>query len=197
VFLWDVETGEKVKEFNVQGLLKSVEFAIGSRQFFVIANSGLGATSNTLKVYDTNRVLEVKEPQGQVLMNLSSEKLTVATWGFLNKAVYAATERGNLYHLDATTEGEPVNKVSLHERDITSVNFSKDYTLLITSSKDGFCKILNPETLEVLKAFNGARPINRAIFSPLILTGEKYHAICAGGQEARDVTTTKAEVSTK
>lgn len=194
VFLWNIETGEKFNEFNVQGLLKTVEFAMGSKQFLVLGNSGLGATSNTLKVYETRRALEVKEPIGKILMKSSSEKLTVAIWGYLNKAIYVATERGNLFHIDATVEGEPINQLALHEREVTSINFNKDYTLLITSSKDGFCKILNPETLEVLKSYNGARPINRAIFSPLMVTGEKFHALCAGGQEARDVTTTKAEV---
>jgi len=49
--------------------------------------------------------------------------------------------------------------------------------------------------LEVIKEFYAQRPLNSAVISPLMKEAKpKYHALFAGGQEAREVTTTAAEV---
>ena len=50
----------------------------------------------------------------------------------------------------------------------------------------------------MLRDFNAQRPLNTCAISPLLVSEEgvrKCHAFIAGGQDAREVTTTVAEVN--
>lgn len=75
---------------------------------------------------------------------------------------------------------------------------SADYSLIISSSRDCVAKIIDPYTLTVITEFNAQRPLNTAVISPLYLSEEsgkrKFHALVAGGQDVRQVTTTAADV---
>lgn len=66
--------------------------------------------------------------------------------------------------------------------------------MLITCSKDGTAKLLHPRTLEQIRVFDFVKPCRAAAISPLFDSTEnqKFHVLLAGGQDARDVTTTTA-----
>ena len=72
---------------------------------------------------------------------------------------------------------------------------SHDFTMLVTCSKDGTAKLLNHETLDEVRSFNYGKPVRSAKVSPLFEDPDhqKFHVICAGGQDAKDVTTTGNE----
>ena len=83
---------------------------------------------------------------------------------------------------------------------IIDIERSPKEELIITSSKDGKAKILNPDTFDVMTELfpqNPVRNINACRFSPLISSEDekivKYHAFIAGGQESREVTTTASK----
>lgn len=67
--------------------------------------------------------------------------------------------------------------------------------MLFTSSRDGTCKLLNPETLDEIRSFDFKFPCRNAAISPLYDAEEnqKFHVLLCGGQDAKDVTTTGAE----
>lgn len=67
------------------------------------------------------------------------------------------------------------------------MQMSPDKTYFITSSKDKVAKILDVQTLQVLKTFPTDTPLNSASLTP-----KKDFVILGGGQEARDVTTTSS-----
>lgn len=89
---------------------------------------------------------------------------------------------------------------ALHKEPVTSLRMSADYSLLISASRDCVAKILDPYTLTVITEFNAQRPLNTGVISPLYLSEEankrKFHALVAGGQDVRQVTTTATEVRT-
>ena len=66
--------------------------------------------------------------------------------------------------------------------------------MLITCSRDGTAKLLNPRTLEVVREYIFSKPCRNASICPLYdsADNQKFHVLLAGGQDARDVTTTKA-----
>lgn len=82
----------------------------------------------------------------------------------------------------------------IHKLEIFSFTVTYDHTMLITCSKDGFAKLLHPRTLEVIREFKFVKPCRAAAVSPLFDApdNQKFHVLLAGGQDARDVTTTKA-----
>lgn len=66
--------------------------------------------------------------------------------------------------------------------------------MLSTGSHDNTAKILDPKTLKEIRMFTYGKPVRSAIVSPLFddPQHQKFHIICAGGQDAKDVTTTAA-----
>jgi hypothetical protein len=92
------------------------------------------------------------------------------------------------------TQGKYILEEDVHKLEIFSFTVTYDHTMLITCSKDGFAKLLHPRTLEVIREFAFVKPCRAACISPLFdsTDNQKFHVLLAGGQDARDVTTTKA-----
>lgn len=66
--------------------------------------------------------------------------------------------------------------------------------MLATGSNDGFAKIVHPETFKTVREIYYGKPVRAATISPLFDSDkyQKFHIILAGGQDAKDVTTTDA-----
>lgn len=67
--------------------------------------------------------------------------------------------------------------------------------MLMTGSRDGYAKLVHPETFKTIREFHYGKPCRSATISPLFDSQkhQKFHVICAGGQDAKDVTTTGAD----
>ena len=67
---------------------------------------------------------------------------------------------------------------------IKSLTFSKDFSVLATAATDG-CKIVDPESLNILRFFKQEVPMNAVSVSPLFAAEKakdiKYHVIVGGG----------------
>jgi WD40 repeat protein len=129
--------------------------------------------------------LEVEGPQDHLI--------TQASWGPLNQTLYIATNKGRFLVHDLGSNKTIVEE-DVHTNEIFSFTVTYDHTMLITCSKDGSAKLLHPRTLETVRQYNFAKPCRAAAISPLFDSQEnqKFHVLLAGGQDARDVTTTKA-----
>ena len=64
--------------------------------------------------------------------------------------------------------GERIKSIKEHKGIITDMQFSKDQSHFITSSKDNTAIIWETETLKVLKRFVTERPVNSASMSPIL-----------------------------
>lgn len=82
----------------------------------------------------------------------------------------------------------------MHTDRIYSIALTHDFTMLSTGSHDHLAKVLCPKTLREIRAFNYGKPVRSAIISPLFddPKHQKFHIVTAGGQDAKDVTTTGA-----
>lgn len=70
---------------------------------------------------------------------------------------------------------------------MNKLSFNRDKTLFVTSSKDCFAKLVDPNNLEVIKEYRTPAPVNGACISPTL-----PHVLVGGGQDAQAVTTTGA-----
>lgn len=63
--------------------------------------------------------------------------------------------------------------------------------MLYTCSRDGTCKLLHPETFDLIRELNFTFPCRNVAISPLYQADEnqKFHVLLCGGQDAKDVTT--------
>ena len=80
----------------------------------------------------------------------------------------------------------------VHKHEIFTMTFTRDFVMLFTSSRDGTCKLLHPETFEEIRSFSFKFPCRNAAVSPLYEAedNQKFHVLLCGGQDAKDVALT-------
>lgn len=95
---------------------------------------------------------------------------------------------------DIATNTELIGS-DLHKGEIFAFTVTYDHTMLATCSKDGTSKLINPQTFEPVRVFSFNKPCRAASISPLYESSDiqKFHILLAGGQDAKEVTTTQAK----
>lgn len=116
------------------------------------------------------------------------------SWGPLNKNIYIATTKGRMILQDVESK-IVITQKDVHKSEIIQFTVTYDHTMLVTCSRDGTAKLLNPRTFEPVRIFNFVKPCRAASISPLFDSQEvqKFHVLLAGGQDAQDVTQTMAQ----
>lgn len=90
-----------------------------------------------------------------------------AVWGPLNKSLFVATKSGRLQIVDVNS-GKLFKDVQIHQAEIYELAMSHDFTMLFTASRDGWAKLLHPETFEEIRKYTfGNRPCRTVALSPL------------------------------
>lgn len=114
-------------------------------------------------------------------------------WGPLNKTLYIATNHGKVLIYDFAA-GKITKEEQIHKGEIFSLHFTYDFSMLVSCSKDGYAYLLHRDSLEIVREFEYGKPCRSACISPLFDSQEhqKFHLVIAGGQDAKDVTTTGA-----
>ncbi|KAF4143295.1 WD domain G-beta repeat domain-containing protein [Phytophthora infestans] len=189
VKLWDVQNGEELFSFPHTGPARSVNFSTGDKYFVSVADK---FSDRPAAVYVYELADDVANQSAEPVLTITNHghegRITGAYWMPLNKAIMTTGGDGTIKLFDPKT-GQLLESHVIHTGEITNVAFNKSKTLAITSSKDNTAKLLDVETLKVLKVYETDRPVNSAAISPI-----KEHVVLGGGQEAMSVTTTSGRV---
>jgi len=121
-------------------------------------------------------------------------KATKVKWGPFDRTLVSIFEEGTVAIWDAH-DGRQIKLIQAHATPVTSLNFSEDRMLMVTSSKDQTAKLWAMDEYECVKTYKTDRPLNDIAISPLYNAKEKDrkpHLLMAGGQDAKDVTTSAA-----
>merc|ERR1712039_482701 len=130
-------------------------------------------------------------------------KATKVKWGPFDETLISIFEEGTIAVWDAD-KGDQLHLIQAHQMSITSMNFTDDRSLMVTCSKDHTAKLWAMDEAaeagpEQVKEYKSDRPLNDAVISPLYnnidengADKSKMHILMAGGQDAKDVTTTAA-----
>ena len=168
---------------------KFCEFSYGDREVAILQEKGENSEANTQAVEGIlAKKLNAKPP---MLLGGVSQ----ISWGNLNKTLYVATLKGYMQILDLLTRDQATSK-RVHKDQIISFCFTPDRLFLFTCSRDETYCMIDPETLETITAYNFHSNISRAIaVSPLYLPNSKptqrYHIVVGGGQDEKEVTTSR------
>ena len=99
-----------------------------------------------------------------------------------NESLFMATTDGWVIHTDM--KGNVINKKLVHdsENKINSIAFSKNFAVLATAANNG-SKIIDPETMEIMRFFKQELPMNAVAVSPLFSAevAPKFHMAMGGG----------------
>lgn len=192
VAIFEAQTGELIYEFKPTepgAKCNYVEFNYGDTELLVLQNDSDGKSH--VYIYDFNKLLN-KESKAKKVFNFKDHDITQASYGYLNENLYVSTNLGEIMIYNLASEEKTVTAKVHPGFQIFSFSFSKDFSMLASWAKDGKWNLLHPETLEILKIYDKKAPWRCASFSPLFNpeTGDKYHILIGGGQDARDVTQT-------
>lgn len=129
---------------------------------------------------------DVAEQTDEVVRSITGPRgrITRLLWTDLNRTLISSSEDGFLRRWDVET-GKLLLEEQLHKKQVMDVQMSPDGTHFITASTDCTSKLVDTQTLQVLKTYTSQVPINSAAISPIF-----DHVLIGGGQDAAAVTTT-------
>ena len=192
-------TGELALEHKFGAVLRSVEWAKtgGGRGLQLVVANDKWSSGDKLPAAITVFSFDVESKSLAVSMKISDAlpmKAMAVKWGPFDDTVVSVHEEGTLFVWNSIT-GEKISEIQAHSRAITKLQFSVDRKLCITASADMSAKLWETATWTMVREYISDRPLNDAAISPIYRASERRreHLILAGGQEARDVTTTTAQ----
>ena len=202
VYIWEASNGEIIHKFSLDKLplIHSVNFNYKNDLISVGYGGRSAGSDSCIDIYKFADLLQKKEktkPIKQIL--IPKDKISKTRWFDLGKSLIATSEKGVIYKYDYESKNLLLQK-KVHDNIIMDMDISPKEELILTASKDGKAKVINPDTFDIMWELfpqNPVRNINACKFNPLISSDDekivKYHAFIAGGQESRDVTTTASK----
>lgn len=187
--------GEQVAVLNHGGILKYVEWnqKPGDQNKVCTCNDKFKSQADGMI---PNRIMIWQFQPAKRLLSIDDKlpmKATKVKWGPFDETLVSIFEEGTVITWDAVS-GKQLKLIQAHSSPVTSMNFTEDRMLMITSSKDCTAKLWATDTYECVKEYKTDRPLNDAGISPLFNSKEnqKLHVLLGGGQDAKDVTTSAA-----
>jgi len=193
-------TGEQIATLNHGGILKYVEFNLrpGGQTMVCTCNDKFkskeeGLVPNRIMIWQWMKNGEPNLSRKLTIADDLPMKASKVKWGPYDESLISIFEEGTVIGWSSST-GRQLWLVSAHNSPVTSMNFTEDRILMITSSKDHTAKLwaMDGGEPELVKIYKSDRPLNDAAISPLYNAEKdpKLHVLMGGGQDAKDVTTT-------
>lgn len=193
VLIFNAMTGDVIEHIKTTDKYKAeyVEFSYGDKELLVLKIKG---DQSKIEFYDFSKLLKGDTEPIRILE--FDEEVTQSSYGYLNEKLYLSTTKGKILIVDTET-GEIQVDAKIHPGNkIFSFSFSKDFSMLASWGNDNQCKLMHPDTLEIIKVFDKESPWRCCTFSTVYdidKENDKYHIIIGGGQDAKDVTTTNTK----
>lgn len=187
VKLWNVQSGEEVYHFEYDSPCRSVSFSLGEERILLTTDAFMG-TPPAVRIIKHSHDIEAQEHEEVLtVQDVHPGRITRAIWGHNNKHFLTSCEDGRMRQFDTET-GKLLHEIKVHEKSIQMMAPAADGSHIITASLDKTSKLLDADTLEVLKEYQSDRPLNTADIAPHL-----PHVALGGGQDAASVTTTAGQ----
>lgn len=185
---FDIETGEMLFTWDMRSPCRSCDLAQGDRRALVVTDPFMGSKP-TINVINVNK--DGREHQDTEIVTKcigdGKARIMKARWGPLNEYIVSVGEDMHVRKWDPLT-GECIASNKIHDATINDLKWSKDMGYFITASTDRTAKLVDADSLEILKTYDTERPCNAASIHPVF-----DHVIAGGGQDAAAVTTTSSK----
>jgi len=198
VRVWEAETGREIQKYNPDpgkfAPVRSCQWACGDSMF--LAGTG---RSNAIYVWRRNPndmgADDEKEAADMTIDKAFKKQINKALWGPTNDTIIGCSDDGTVAVFDSET-GKELHRMNVSVDDdgnatgkaLTDMTYSKDKTMICVTSHDCTCRLYDIASWQLLKTYNSDKPVNTAAMHPYLNT-----LVIAGGQHARDVTTTGAD----
>jgi len=202
-YIWEASNGTLIHKLLMPNVpsVRSVNFNYQNDLVSISYGGRTAKSESFIDIYKFEDLLK-KQKGTKPLKSITiphNDKISKTRWCDLGKVIIAVSDTGIIYKYDYNSSKLLLEK-RIHEKEIMDLDISPKEELIMTAAKDGKAKILDPDNFDLMTELfpqNPVRNINACRFSPLISEEDekkvKYHAFIAGGQESRDVTTTKSK----
>lgn len=201
LMFWEVMTGEVIHKVKHGGIVKFCEWNTKpfEQNMVVTCNDGFKAEGVPARICVWKFDAENDDSELHLVIDDAlPEKATKVKWGLADETLLSIHEKGLVMIWNSKT-GAGVRKIAAHDGPVTDIQFTDDRMFYITASRDQTAKLwaAGEDFTEPVKVYQSDRSLNTAAISPCWANDEKkgelkkYHVMVGGGQEARDVTTTK------
>lgn len=186
VRMWELQTGRELFQVKINEPCRACKLSIGEQMLAFTADAFIGAAP---KLHVLRLAEDLSEQSNKPIQSIECPKgrVTRVFWTDCNEKLITSHDGGFLRKWDFET-GKLVQEAQIHEGDIQDFQLSSDATYGITASLDKTAKLVDLESLEVLKTYKAGKFVNSASISPLM-----DHIVLGGGQDASQVTTTSAK----
>eukprot|EP00887_Chlorella_sp_A99_P004303 scaffold15.g4303.t1 len=183
VRLWDMRNGQELYRFAYQGdnaPFRAVRFSVGEQ---LVATSTDPFMSRVSQIRLLRMAEDPAEQSSEVIRALEGCKGRISRLEFtdLNRTLISASEDGYVRRWDVET-GKVKEEAKIHDKHIADLQMAVDGTHFVTASNDKSAKLVDTQTLEVLKTYQSTVPVNSAALSPIY-----DHVLIGGGQEASQI----------
>jgi translation initiation factor 3 subunit I len=212
LYFWEVSTGTLLRKIEMESTVsvRYLDLSLGDQRVTLAYAGRTRDAKSSIDVYNMNDIFSARTEstkEGPIIkdcpivksFNSTKSKFTNCKWINMNRNILCGREDGVIQLLDFES-GTVVREKQFHKETIMDLDISKKEEIILSASKDGKSLVIDPDTFEVLHTMfpqDPTRNLNSCKISPLFSLGdpeeEKFHAILAGGQESRDVTTTHAK----
>lgn len=184
--LWDMRSGDELFRFSFNEPTRAVKFNLGENMAAITTDPFM---NNVSAIRLVNIAEDLADQSDEVVRTITGPRgrITRVEWTDLNKTLLTSSEDGFVRRWDAET-GKLLAENQIHEKNIADLQMSVDGTHFITASYDRSAKLVDTQTLEVLKTYQSTVPVNAATISPIF-----DHVLIGGGQDAAQVTTTSGK----
>lgn len=195
VRVWEAETGRQIKKYVPDAgkfaPVRTCQWACGGKMFMC----GTGRT-NSIYVWKRGVIEDdEKEEADLVIADAFKKQINCCVWGPTNETIIGCSDDGTMAVFDVES-GKEIHRMVVAVDDdgaptgkaLTDITFSKDKTMLCVTCHDCTARLYDVNSWQLLKTYNSDKPVNTAAIHPYLNT-----LVIAGGQHARDVTTTGAE----
>ena len=172
IYIWEASNGETIHKFAIDKLplVHSINFNYNN-DLISIGYGGRGANAESkIDIYKFSELLKKNTKPIKSILIPNKDKVSKMRWFDLGKSIIATSEKGEIYKYDYESEKLLLQK-KIHDNIIMDMDISPKEELIITASKDGKAKVLNPDTFDIMSELfpqNPVRNINACIFNPLI-----------------------------
>jgi translation initiation factor 3 subunit I len=207
-YFWEINTGALLKKIDMDLVnVRGAELSYGNEKVSITYSAKIKEGKSQIDVYNLADILSASTDNKSIITGLepvkcflpSSSKYVMSKFINQNEHLVASREDGVLELIEYST-GNILKQSQVHKEIIMDFDISKREEIILTASKDGKSCVIDPNSFDVIHTLHPQDPtrnLNSCKVSPLFSQGneeeEKYHAVVAGGQESRDVTTTHAK----
>lgn len=197
--LFEATTGKYIARMPHEGVVRAVKWGDGSNRFATAADPFTSRDLGTINVFQfpsPDQLTESISTRGddpaplhstnEVIHVDDNDRSTCLGFTIADDYIIAGFDSGYVIKYDVGT-GKEITRAKVHTDRVNRLSFNRDKSMCVTASRDCDAKLLDPNTLEVVKTFRTDRPVNGAAISPT-----HPHLLLGGGQDAQSVTVTSA-----